>query len=120
MSEELPPPKPTRPMFENEIYGLGMIVPIYLEGYHEGYNSVVYDDYDANYVFDDNGNVDYSKSLLVFTQRRRSFSKPQHYGYDGKPWRCEECEKWWAIYPDKDDKDEILIRESDPPPRGEP
>jgi hypothetical protein len=78
------------------------IVPIALEGYKAGYMSMVQDEYERVITIAGNGHV--KSKDWVLKRRVRIFSKPAHYGLDGQPFRCEECEEHWAKVPQMADE----------------
>lgn len=101
MTPDLPPPKET---LDDPVVGLKRIVPVALEDYFEGYNSMVQDEYQPYRM---PCPVNGMKWQWHFVRRVRVFTKPLHYNIDGKSQKCERCEAWWKFVPNK--PDEILL-----------
>jgi len=97
----LPDPVLELPLKPGAIHGRWYIVPIALLGYSEGYNSSVEDIYEMAYLFDDGV---LNPSSWQWQKRVQKFTKPLHYDYNGKPLRCEECEKWHKLIPNLEDR----------------
>lgn len=94
---ELRPPKPVICEARQPVFGLHLIVPVKLEGYHKGYNSMVQDIYEHACLYSKDKGPRY---YWRWARRIRSHSKPTHYSMKH---RCTECEKWHKIFPTRDD-----------------
>lgn len=66
------------------VEGLRYIVPISLEGYHEGFNSMIVDLYRRALMVATGHDP---KDCWVFDKRVRQFSRALHYGIHGRPFR---------------------------------
>jgi len=77
------------------VRGRHLIVPVEFGGYHQGYNSMVQDIYEAACFYSMSKGARYCWRWL---KRMRVFSKPIH----DEP--CAECEKWWELIPSKGDE----------------
>jgi hypothetical protein len=97
--------KEPRPVISSEecpVIGLKLIVPVELEGYDRGYDSIVEDEYEPQYLVREGKVVG---KRWIWTRRVRVFTRPWHDDEDGP---CEECEKWHALYPERPEN-EILM-----------
>lgn len=93
-TRHLPPPKPT---VRGPVGGKKLIVPVILEGYHEGYISMVVDEYVPAYYIEAD---DYSGDWY-WVRRLRRYSRSINHGL------CAECEEYWKRCPEKND--ELLL-----------
>lgn len=105
----LPEPALVIPATENGIIGAKLIKPLDVGYYERGYNVHHQDEYEPMFLYRDGKEV---AARWEFRRRIRQFLKPLHINHDGTPYRCEECERWWKLYPDKDGTEEVLIEDS--------
>lgn len=91
------------------VRGAKFIVPIALEGYDRGYNPMVQDHYEVESRWICDGGREYGLNQWLFKERVRVYSKVRHYDFNGKEFRCPECELHWKKWPDGR-PDEVLLR----------
>lgn len=100
-------PKPKKYLLEPVKGGHTYLVPVALEGYDRGYEALVRDHYEIETTYYAIDGKKYFVNQWKFKDRLRVWTRPLHYDHNGKSYRCEECERYWAEEPSR--PDEVLL-----------